>query len=216
VPSGVGRWAPLRTFVERPGTVPLLHFSLGFKDSGWLLARLLRLHRGGSEVGSLPPSSFSSPLPRPPRAAHVQRGLAPHGPAEAFPRSLGAAGSTRTSTSVLLGASHPNPALRPEGQGVESERPGFLTRRAPFLPRRVEVLFQTGNTPGVAPPSPAGHVPQRRIPACGVPGRIRRPFPAVARWRLPTRLSPRGWPRLPAGRVGVATTFFLQFSMSAE
>jgi hypothetical protein len=123
-------------------------------------------------------------------------------------RSLSAADSTRTSISVLLGASHPNPALRPEGQGVESGRPGFLTRSAPFLPRRVEVLFQTGNTLGVAPPSPAGHSPPERVQASCAPGQIRRPFPAVARCRLPTRLSPRGLPRLPAGRVGVATTFF--------
>jgi hypothetical protein len=72
VPSGVGRWAPLRALLEHSRTVPLLHFSLGFKDSGRLLARRARSHRGGSRVGLLPPSSFSSPLPRPPRAAHVR------------------------------------------------------------------------------------------------------------------------------------------------
>jgi hypothetical protein len=44
VPSGVGRWAPLRAFVERSKTVPLLHFSLGFKDSETLLARRARVH----------------------------------------------------------------------------------------------------------------------------------------------------------------------------
>jgi hypothetical protein len=58
VPSGVGRWAPLRAFVERSKTVPLLHFSLGFKDSETLLARRAQPHRGESGVGSLPPSSF--------------------------------------------------------------------------------------------------------------------------------------------------------------
>jgi hypothetical protein len=126
------------------------------------------------------------------------------------------ASSTQGSIPALLGASHPSPALRPEGQGVELERPGFLTRSAPCLPCRVEVLFQTGNTLGVAPPTPADHSPPGRNQVSGVPGRIRRPFPAVARWRLPTPRSPRGLLRLPAGRVGVATTLLIQFSMSAE
>jgi hypothetical protein len=58
VPSGVGRWAPLRALLEHSRTVPLLHFSLGFKDSGRLLARRAQAHRGESGVGSLPPSSF--------------------------------------------------------------------------------------------------------------------------------------------------------------
>ena len=131
-------------------------------------------------------------------------------------RSLGVTDSARVSFPALLSASHPSPALRPEGQGVELGRPGFLTRSAPFLPRRVEVLFQTGNTLGVAPPNPADHSPPGRNQVSGVPGRVRRPFPAVARWRLPTPLAPRGSLRLPAGRVGVATTFLIQFSMSAE
>jgi hypothetical protein len=50
-----------------------------------VLARLARFHRSDSRVGSLPPSSFLSSLPRPPRTAHVQRCFTHHGPAEAFP-----------------------------------------------------------------------------------------------------------------------------------
>jgi hypothetical protein len=134
-----------------------------------------------------------------------------------FRRSLADADSTQASIPVLLSASHSNPALRPEGQGVEPERPGFLTRSAQFLPRRVEVLFQTGNTLGVAPPSPAGHLPAdlARRPAFRCAGSGPKTFPCGCPFRLPSRLSPRGSPSLPAGRVGVATTLSIQFSMSA-
>jgi hypothetical protein len=166
-------------------------------------------------------SSTSGPRPAPLRSHPVQP--------KPSRRSLGVTDSARGSSPALLSASHPSPALRPEGQGVELERPGFLTRSAPFLPRRVEVLFQTGNTLGVAPPSPACHLPPGARP--GKPrcetgrapieigtwmSRVRSEdlLRAVARWRLPTRLAPKGLPGLPAGRVGVATTFLIQFSMS--
>jgi hypothetical protein len=58
VPSGVGRWAPLRALLEHSRTVPLLHFSLGFKDSETLLARRAQSHRSELGVGSLPPASL--------------------------------------------------------------------------------------------------------------------------------------------------------------
>jgi hypothetical protein len=67
------------------GTVPLLHFSLGFKDSETPLAHLPLAHRSALGFGSLPPSSFLSPLPCPPRAAYVQPLFAHTGTAEAFP-----------------------------------------------------------------------------------------------------------------------------------
>jgi hypothetical protein len=166
-------------------------------------------------------SSTSGPRPAPLRSPPVRP--------KPSRRSLRVTDSARDSSPALLSASHPSPALRPEGQGVELERPGFLTRSALFLPRRVEVLFQTGNTLGVAPPSPACHLPPGTRPGrpqcetgvlpieigtqmsrIGSEDLLR----AVARWRLPTRLAPKGSPRLPAGRVGVATTFLIQFSMS--
>lgn len=132
-------------------------------------------------------------------------------------RSLGVTDSARVSFPALLSASHPSPALRPEGQGVELGRPGFLTRSAPFLPRRVEVLFQTGNTLGVAPPSAACHLPPDTRPGFGWADSGPKTFTVrlpVGAFRLD---SPRRARRsLPAGRVGVATTFLIQFSMSAE
>jgi hypothetical protein len=241
MPSGAGRWAPLRAFVEY-SVRSLSCTSVSASKTRdapctprpipprWFRDRPAAFH----ELFE-PPSASSTSGSRPVSPAHS-------GPAEADPALKGATDSARGSNPVLRGASHPNTALRPEGQGVELGRPGFRTRSAPCLPRRVEVLFQTGNTLGVAPPTSASHLPPGTRPGFEWTGSdpkilsvrlplwigsedplpafvrvdwIRRSAPCGRPRGLPTRLTPRGLLHHLAGQVGVATTLLIQFSMSA-
>jgi len=170
VPSGVGRWAPLRTFVERQErSLSCTSVSASKTRRRSLLTAPRSTEVDPGSARRLPRASRAPFRVLHERPTSNDQSLAPLQP-KPKRRSLRATGYTRASIPALLGASHPNPALRPEGQGVELGQPGFLTRSALCLPRRVEVLFQTGNTLGVAPPSPACHLPPGARPGFGRSG----------------------------------------------
>jgi hypothetical protein len=216
-PQGQGGGLRSEHSDERPRTVPLLHFSLGFKDSETLLAHRASVHRNEPRVGSLPPSSFLSPLPRPPRAAHVRHPFAHSRPTEADP-------ALAVELPIPHGVPSPRYSARrtrtlhsdPKARALSPDGPGFSP--VARLSSRVVLrsCFRPGTRLGLPRRPPRATLPPGARPGFfDGPGRVRRPFPAVARCRLPTRLTPKGSPHLPAGQVGVATTLFIQFSMSA-
>jgi hypothetical protein len=129
VPSGVGRWAPLRAFWRTPRTVPLLHFSLGFKDSETPLAHRARAHQGeprwsqGRLAASLellePPSASSTSGPRPASLRSLHKGRSPHGARSEspIPRGIPVPRYSARRTRAL----HSDPRVR----ALNSGGPGF-------------------------------------------------------------------------------------------
>jgi hypothetical protein len=162
------------------------------------------------------PRASLSPLPRPPRAAHVRHPFAHSRPTEADP-------ALALELPIPHGVPSPRYSARrtrtlhsdPKARALNPDGPGFSP--VARLSSRVVLrsCFRPGTRLGLPRRPPRATLPPGARPGFfGGPGRVRRPFPAVARFRLPTRLTPKGSPHLPAGQVGVATTLFIQFSMS--
>jgi len=202
-----------------PGTVPLLHFSLGFKDSETLLAHRAQSHQGeprwsqGRLAASLellePPSASSTSGPRPMtnRSLHSSRSR----------------NGARSEPPVTRGLPFPRYSARrtrtlhsdPKARALSSDSPGF----SPVARCACRVVLRSCFRPGTRlglprrPPHATFHLV--RDQASGDPDRVRRPSPRGCPVDLPSRSAPKGSPHLPAGRFGVATTFSIQFSMSA-
>ena len=175
-PSGVWRWAPYCALLRLLNTVPLSHLGVDFRgpDSHPATAAgvpLSCIRRRGSEVhcaltrASLElcelPSVFftlratsedlcdrSRSVPR------FRMGFHPHTTGHAEPELLLAPESVPPTS--------PYESIRRPSRSVPLA--GFRTRNLSFLPPGVEALFQTGNTPGIAPTPTGRHLKTAALP----------------------------------------------------
>jgi len=162
-----------------PGTVPLLHFSLGFKDSETLLAHRAQSHQGeprwsqGRLAASLellePPSasSTSGPRPAPLRSLRVGRSLPSAHSESPIPRGVPVPRYLARRTRAL----HSDPRVR----ALNSSGPGF----SPVARCACRVVLRSCFRPGTRlglprlPPLATSAPVQDRIGPGTRPGRLR-------------------------------------------
>jgi hypothetical protein len=191
-----------------------LHFNLGFKGSG----RSSLASPGATEVapGSarclprasqapfrvlherLTSCSPSLPPDRPKPAGARSEPPVPHG----VPLPCYAARRTRTLHSG------------PKARALSPGGPGFSPVARLSCRVVLRSCFRPGTRLGLPRLPPRAALGPVRDRVSSEPVRVRRPSPCGCPGDLPTWSAPKGSPRHPVGRVGVATTLSIQFSMS--